>query len=644
MSFESSSVIWKIKRISSMSIFELIKRILRTLELRLFGININYGLIESFNSLDLPILNSSSLNINEYQLSIQKLLIEADSYLAHKWHYFGSEGIIEENINWHFDFINKKTAPKKYAFSINHREFDLVGNIKVTWEKNRHHHLTILSIAFFITKDEKYAREVVDQIKDWIKENPFLIGVNWTHPLENAIRLISWVYCEKFLRGSTYYNELFNNESTFWESVYEHQKFIRKTYSIGSSANNHLIGEMAGLIISSMHWPYFSESKKWLKFSKQKLEKEIVKQSFHSGVNKEMAFSYQVFVFEFYLLAYIETTNHNISFGNIFTNLLFNNARVISEMTKINQCIPRYGDGDEGMAIQLQDLEGDRISWLMEITKSFYPDSSFNFKSKTLPAVLLGYSTSEPEEIIMDSIGYEDAGLFVINQSLQGMVVSCLFKAGQFGYGSIAAHSHADSLSFTLYVNGIPFFIDPGTFCYHTDLAYRQYFRSTKAHNTLGINNTDQSEQLGPFLWGKKAKTYVKSFSKAKNLIQAYHTGYKNIHAIHSREIELSDQLIIRDEITGKGHFLLDFRFHLHPDVQVLDKTQEKVRIKNKNIEIVISQEFDYKLHAFSGSEEGGWYSPQFNVKVPTTTFSYQKRISLPTKQIFSIDFKNNTK
>ncbi len=68
-----------------------------------------------------------------------------------------------------------------------------------------------------------------------------------------------------------------------------------------------------------------------------------------------------------------------------------------------------------------------------------------------MPAVLLGYSTSEREEIKMESIGYEDAGLFVINQSLQGMVVSCLFKAGQFGYGSIAAHSHADSLSFTLY-------------------------------------------------------------------------------------------------------------------------------------------------------------------------------------------------
>ena len=398
---------------------------------------------------------------------------------------------------------------------------------------------------------------------------------------------------------------------------------------------------MAGLFISSINWPFFSESNKWFRFSQKVLEKEIKKQSFESGVNKEMAFAYQIFVYEFFLLAYIETQNHNFAFKKIFPDFLVKNAVIISEVTKNNQCVPQYGDGDEGMAIQLQALKGNRISWLMEVTQSLFPDLELYNILYTFPAALLGYPSIN-KNILPDfkSIAFEDAGIYILNQKINDTNVSILFKAGPFGFGSIAAHSHADSLSFTLNVNGIPFFVDPGTFCYHTELEFRKYFRSTKAHNTLNIDDLDQSEQLGPFLWGKKAKSYVKEFSVSDNFIKAYHTGYKPIHVIHTREIKLGDRLRISDDITGKGHHLLEFRFHLHPDVRIADKKKKTLLLTNRNIEVLIKLEANYDLHIYYGETEGGWYSPQFNVKVPATTLSYQKKLSLPTKQIFSLEFK----
>src|SRR5690606_32758000 len=61
------------------------------------------------------------------------------------------------------------------------------------------------------------------------------------------------------------------------------------------------------------------------------------------------------------------------------------------------------------------------------------------------------------------------------------------------GYLSIAAHGHADALAFTLSVAGHELLIDPGTYAYHTQKTWRDYFRGTLAHNTVRIDGEDQS-------------------------------------------------------------------------------------------------------------------------------------------------------
>ena len=66
--------------------------------------------------------------------------------------------------------------------------------------------------------------------------------------------------------------------------------------------------------------------------------------------------------------------------------------------------------------------------------------------------------------------------------------------AGPLGYRAIAAHGHADALSFTLSVGGLEFLVDPGTYAYHTQPEWRAYFRGTAAHNTVRIDGRDQSQ------------------------------------------------------------------------------------------------------------------------------------------------------
>src|SRR5690606_13732968 len=142
------------------------------------------------------------------------------------------------------------------------------------------------------TDDEKYAREVQRQLLTWVSANPFPLGINWCSSLELGIRLIAWVWIERLLRGSPVHDTLFGKDGSMWPTIYWHQWMVAHHYSHGSSANNHLIGEMAGLFIASSVWPIFPQSRKWASLARKILEREAQAQTFESGFNREQAFSY----------------------------------------------------------------------------------------------------------------------------------------------------------------------------------------------------------------------------------------------------------------------------------------------------------------------------------------------------------------
>ena len=134
------------------------------------------------------------------------------------------------------------------------------------------------------------------------------------------------------------------------------------------------------------------------------------------------------------------------------------------------------------------------------------------------------------------------------------------------GYGSIAAHAHADALSFQMFADGTRIFADPGTYIYHCDTESRNDFRRTSRHNTVSINGVDQSEMLGPFLWGRKAISTFEGFARTEDIdeVTASHDGYKPV--IHSRKFTFKKKegiLLIEDRlIKDKKPFVPDAKHH----------------------------------------------------------------------------------
>ena len=125
---------------------------------------------------------------------------------------------------------------------------------------SRHHHLTVLAAAWWLTQDERYAEAAADQLRSWWRANPFLTGVHWTSGIEAGIRLISWAWIRRLLDEWPKVGDLFEHNEDAVRQIAWHQEFLAAFPSRGSSANNHVIAEAAGRLVAACAFPWYRRS------------------------------------------------------------------------------------------------------------------------------------------------------------------------------------------------------------------------------------------------------------------------------------------------------------------------------------------------------------------------------------------------
>src|SRR4029079_15048583 len=144
------------------------------------------------------------------------------------------------------------------------------------------------------------------------------------------------------------------------------------------------------------------------------------------------------------------------------------------------------------------------------------------------------------------------------------------FDCGDLGMLS-GGHGHADALSFTLFSDGKDLLIDPATAVYNGPPKWRNFFRSTRAHNTVVVDGRDQSEPGGTFSWRRKAASRVISSHALPGMhyIEGEHDGYMRLRqgVIHRRRLMFvrSSYWIVVDELNGSGDHTFDFLYHFAP-------------------------------------------------------------------------------
>ena len=581
----------------------------------------------------------------------RRIITQADKWISRQATFLGLINTpIGDPIDWHRDYFSGMSGPKKYSGLINHRDSAGVGDIKNIWELNRLQHLVPLSLASEWTRMDAYHREVQEQIQSWREQNPFMVGLNWKSPLEAGLRLITWSIvlflqsCHP-LRSGALQNDLL-------ETVYRHQYFIAKFYSKHSSANNHLIGEMTGLYVASAFWPHFRETNRWRSFARQKLIEEIVRQVEDDGVGKERAIEYQLFILEFFILA--GALGHLIGdeFPPEYWRRIGSMAAFLSAISDRNGNAPMFGDGDSGQVISVPQTVQQRLLSVLRLSrhgKQRHAQDEPDLRSRLL--LWGGYADEMPLPVRYEPgtgvQSFPRGGYYVLasNRGADDELIVVL-DAGPLGLPPLYAHGHADALSFWLSYAGREFLIDPGTFTYYTNQEWREYFRSTAAHNTVRIDGLEQSLAGGRFLWRHVAGCYAEYVenSAASVSVRAFHDGYRWLAdpVIHRRELRLNKangNLTITDWLECQGNHEVEIFFHFSEECHVRQTEPRVFTALNGPRSIDLRLDPGLQPAAFRGSEKPilGWISRTFGVKQPTITVVGRAKIRGATKFVSEI-------
>jgi hypothetical protein len=560
----------------------------------------------------------------------------ADRLMRGEWEVLG---VIRTDLvrpDWFYDPVTgHRSAPDRHAFRIDHRSEEQIGNAKQVWEISRLQHLTLLATAWFLTGEEQYAARVADHLRSWWRENPFLSGVHWTSGIELGVRLISMTWIRRLLDDWPGVADLFEHDALAVRQIRWHQQYLATFPSRGSSANNHVIAEAAGQLTASCAFPWFRESERWRRRSARLLERELVRNTFPSGIGRELASDYQGFVAELGFAAAVEAEVSGHPLSRTAWERLCAMADSAAALVDERLRPPRQGDSDDGRGLLIDAPAANRWPSLLTLADvlvgrlDWWPRPPADARSSMVGA-LAGAKHDIEDRPARRPSRFADAGTTLLRTS-GANEIWCRCDGGPHGYLGIAAHAHADALSVEVRYAGIDILADPGTYCYHGERAWRSYFRSTLAHNTAELGGRNQSSEGGPFMWVRHAKTREIEVIDDGDIARwtAEHDGYTCLDppVLHRRSVLLdraSRSIDIVDEMDGGRH---DVRlaFHLGPDVHaelaescaVLDwPTASTPAAARMELPPVLR----WSLHRGETDPILGWYAHGLGRRIPTFT------------------------
>ncbi|WP_305323889.1 alginate lyase family protein [Methylicorpusculum sp.] len=645
---EMSNLLWKINRLRTMGLAEILYRVRQDIQAQKEKHGI--GLAQP----TLPVGETGRPWLNEPAHDFDTALYReaADRVLAGRYDVFALHNVeLGFPPQWNHDPKTGIQAPLSFGKTLDYRDEQTVGDIKYLWEPNRHNELVTLAQAWHLTGEAKYSEGSRLLLDSWFEQCPYPLGANWISSLEHAVRLVNWSFAWHLLGGDA--SALFEGDAgqafkhRWLEMIYRHCHFIAGHLSRFSSANNHLLGEYMGLLTGALAWPLWPESAGWRQRAQQEFENEALKQNFIDGVNREQALWYQHEVADMMLLSGLLCRANGIEFDQAFWQRLEVMLEFIAGLMDAGGNMPMIGDSDDAVMVRFsREPEFNAYQSLLATGAALFSREDFKAKAGRFDDKsrwLLGNEAARRfDALIAPAVEsprrYFPQGGYAVLGDHFGLPeeIRVVMDCAPLGYLSIAAHGHADALAFTLSVAGEELLIDPGTYAYHTGKQWRDYFRSTRAHNTVCVDGLDQSVMGGNFMWVKHAATQFETceLDVPQERVAGSHDGYLRLAdpLRHRREVvfdKAAGTLSVLDTLECKKRHRVEIHWHCHEEAEVslLNVGVEVARAKGKATLALGDNRF---LPCLARGEEEpplGWVSRNFDNKSPTTVVVWSGEI-----------------
>lgn len=422
---------------------------------------------------------------------------DADDILAGRWRFFGHlELKVDDPPKWQCDYlVGRDMQTTASAFQLNYRTLPSGVDSKLIWEPSRWYQLVRLAMAAYVLNDGRAAGKCLDWLEDWVRHNPPYRGWNWTSALEVGIRLIQFTWIDALLAKLTDPGNIPTRLAKLRREILPpHVWYAWRHRSFGSSANNHLLGELVGCIVATARWPGLACCGASLETLASAWHNEVVAQFAKDGGNQEQALNYQLFSWEFCWQALLALQAAGQAAPKAIEDRLRKAARFFVQV-QVPEDPWDYGDSDSAYVTPFFGEEATAVAewhrWFQDSTSS--PALGYWLGTKPIAAASERGSEAEHWHQSKPS-GY--AMRPFADWRLR-------WDLSPLGLGSMAAHGHLDALHLSLWVQGVALIVDPGTGAYHADKSLRNWLASRAAHNGPVPESEEWPKRLGPFLWAE---------------------------------------------------------------------------------------------------------------------------------------------
>lgn len=475
--------------------------------------------------------------------------------------------------------------------------------------------------AYELKPNEAYLKKSEEIIRSWIKANPSKENQKSFYAWKDhsvANRIVNMIQFWMSYKESALYTDEF--KGILMQSLAQHGDYLELDQN-HTFINNHGIFQDRSLIELAVLFPEFPNADKWYNKAINRFMLHVKKDVAKSGVHLEHSDAYHLIVMRLF-----SSINEFLNFHNRptkdLTELIYKMEEFLGYALKPDMRIPTNGDSG--------------------------PDTINSIRKEDIRNPHLLYVKTKGKEGEMPELNklYKDSGYAFIRNNWN-VNQKQLYLRLLAGFHS-RVHKHADDLSVLLSIGNTDFFVDSGKYNYKEKDPFRQYFRSTIAHNTITVDR--KTYPIEDKLIGKSKITELKEHEKYV-LVHGQHNLYPGV--IIKRSIlylKDTEAILLFDQIKSNKERTYTQTFNVGENVDLIPLGKKRCllesKLDGKMIELrQINHVTEFKSFRGSTDPIAGWYSAKFNEKSAISQLQFtNKGVNLDYRTIINTDINKGVK
>lgn len=531
--------------------------------------------------------------------------------------------------NWHRDPFHDVSFPTD-------RHWSQIGDfgasdIKLVWEMNRFGFIFPLVRSYWRTGNEQYCELFWNLVENWQASNPPDAGANWKCGQEISLRVMAWCF--------GLYGFLHSPASTPDRIAMLAQMIAvsggRIEFNIGyalSQQNNHGISEAMGLWTIGSLFPEFADSSRWAALGRRLLENQAQELIYDDGAFAQHSMNYHRVMLHDYLWSMRLADVQEQPFSQRMRERIGLASQFLYQLQdEFTGRVPCYGQNDGALILPLTNCDYRDFRPVVQATHFLATGRRCLNRGPWDEELLWMFGpTSSATEVAPNRHDFDgvDSGY----ATLRSPTGFALARAASFRHRP----AQADMLHVDVWWRGQNIALDPGTYSYNAPSPWDNRLAHTSFHNTVTVDDQDQMERAGRFLWlpWLSGKSFGRQIPCTGDTAcwNGEHHGYRRLFdpVTHRRGVIRlgADHWLIVDSLQGgrphsfRLHWLLvDVPFEWNASQKSLELHSPAGRYR---VASASSAESEFGVIRAASDSPAGWCSPYYHAREPAISVSLQ--------------------